>query len=121
MRKRRVLILLLCALLALGLAGCGGGETPSGSGDAAPAEGETLTVVATIFPAYDWIRNLVGDVENVDVRLLCGELPFFPVPPGYHCSKTGLGSRLLRPCLESAGTQGARLGPGPGSHPIGLS
>ena len=48
-------------------------------------------------------------------------LPFFPVPPGYHCSKTGLGSRLLRPCLESAGTQGARLGPGPGSHPIGLS
>ena len=73
MRKRRVLILLLCALLALGLAGCGGGETPSGSGDAAPAEGETLTVVATIFPAYDWIRNLVGDVENVDVRLLCGD------------------------------------------------
>ena len=47
-------------------------------------------------------------------------LPFFPVPPGCHCSKTGLGSRLPRPCLESAGTQGARLGPGPGSHPIGL-
>ena len=29
--------------------------------------------------------------------------------------------RGSRPCLESAGTQGARMGPGPGSRPTGLS
>ena len=33
-------------------------------------ENDRLTVVCSVFPVYDWVRNIVGDREAVDVKLL---------------------------------------------------
>ncbi len=54
--------------LALGLAGL----TGCGSQTATETDSDTISVVATIFPEYDWARQLVGEVnENVELTLLC--------------------------------------------------
>ena len=34
------------------------------------AEGDKLSIVTTIFPVYDWVREIVGDSENVEITLL---------------------------------------------------
>lgn len=57
--KRRAACMLLALLLALSLAGCAAGRT-RGSG--------RLNVVCTLFPYYDFVRQIGGD--DVDVTLL---------------------------------------------------
>ena len=67
--KRRILSALLALGLLLSLAACGAG------GGAAAAEGQSnksLTVVTTLFPAYDFARELCGG--RCEIVLL--------VPPG---------------------------------------
>ena len=59
--KRLLSYILICAL-CLSLAGCG--ETPD------PAEDGKLTIVTTIFPEYDWLRNLTAGSDGVEVQLL---------------------------------------------------
>lgn len=59
---KRVLACLLCLGFCLGFAGCGS-ETSA-------QEEDTLSVVCTIFPLYDWARAIVGDTEGVEVTLL---------------------------------------------------
>ena len=61
--KKTICICLLLGLL-LGLTGCGGAEPT--------AEGDGLSIVTTLFPAYDFARQIGG--ERVRVTLL--------VPPG---------------------------------------
>lgn len=56
MKTKRILALLILAAL---LAGCG---------KAAPSK--KYTVIATVFPAYDWAREILGDSENVELILL---------------------------------------------------
>lgn len=51
--------LLLAALLAFGLAGCSAGT-----------QKDRITVVAAIFPEYDWVRQIVGPESDIDLRLL---------------------------------------------------
>lgn len=34
------------------------------------AEGKTLSVVCTIFPEYDWVKQIVGDVDSVELTML---------------------------------------------------
>ena len=34
------------------------------------AEGKQLSVVATIFPVYDWVREVVGNGDNVEITML---------------------------------------------------
>ena len=34
------------------------------------AEGKKVSVVTTIFPIYDWVREIVGDTENVEIVML---------------------------------------------------
>ena len=41
-----------------------------GAGAAARAEGKTLRVVATIFPVWDWAREVVGETDGVELTLL---------------------------------------------------
>lgn len=60
---KKYIALLLCAVLALPMMLLPG---------AAHAEGETLRVVSTIFPPYDFVRNIAG--ESVSLTML--------LPPG---------------------------------------
>ena len=49
---KKAIVLLLAAALAAGcLSACGGIE---------PADGGRLSIVATIFPEYDWVMNILG-------------------------------------------------------------
>ena len=71
MRKKfRILAALLAVCLgAVILSGCAGSPSSAPSvpaGDAA-GEGKTLRVVATIFPVYDWARQVVGDLPGVEL------------------------------------------------------
>jgi len=66
MMIKRVLTLLITALFSAGcLCACGGtnGTTAAGS--------EKLEIVATIFPEYDWVMNVLGEnAQDADVTLL---------------------------------------------------
>lgn len=58
---KRILALLISVIItASALAGCGGAATP----DQATAD---IKVVTTIFPIYDWVRNVAED--DVDIKL----------------------------------------------------
>ena len=59
MKKRIAFFLALLAVCAP-LAAC---RTPGG-------EDGTFRIVATVFPIYDWVREIVGDTEGVEVTLL---------------------------------------------------
>ena len=67
--KRFLSVLFSLAMLFALLAGCGQGPA---AGDEAPASSEDkLSVVATIFPVYDWVRALAGDrAGQFDLTLL---------------------------------------------------
>lgn len=60
---KRILILFFCFCLLLpALSGCGA---------AAPRENGKLRVIATIFPLYDWLREIAG--ERAEITLLLGQ------------------------------------------------
>ena len=56
--KRMFLLLCLCLCIAL-LTGCGEQK-----------EADSLSVVAAIFPEYDWAREIIGDIQSVRLQLL---------------------------------------------------
>ena len=61
---KRVLSLLLVVLLAFSaLTGCAAsGETQQDSGK--------YTIIAAVYPVYDWLKNITDGAENVEVELL---------------------------------------------------
>ena len=60
---KRITALLLALILAVSaLAGCGSGKKR--------AENGNIKVVATIFPIYDWVRNVAGDDVDINIDLL---------------------------------------------------
>ena len=62
--KTRLLLLLCLAMLAGVLTGCGE-STP------VQAEGKKLSIITTIFPEYDWVRQILGDrADRVELTLL---------------------------------------------------
>ena len=68
MKKRSRLLAALLAACAL-LPACGGGSAPAGE----ESGSGKLRVVATNFPEYDWVREIVGDLtDEVEVTLLLG-------------------------------------------------
>ena len=59
---RKLTALIMSAALALGAAGCG---------SAGKSDDGKLKIVCTIFPEYDWVRELLGDkAEDADVTYL---------------------------------------------------
>lgn len=73
MKKRRVRDFLLAGSLILGmmLTGCGmsGQQTEQNGGkEQNKVENEKISVVATIFPQYDFVRQIAG--ENVELKML---------------------------------------------------
>ncbi len=86
MMKTRI-TLFLAFLFALSLlAGCKPSVPPGGVPDISSSpevsvtpgvstvpksqDAPRLSVVATIFPTYDWVREVVGDIGHVDITLL---------------------------------------------------
>ena len=75
---RKIIASVLAVLMLIGLlAGCAFG-TPEPDGD----DGR-LRIVTTVFPAYDWIRNILGsNPGNADVIwLLDGGVDLHSYPP----------------------------------------
>lgn len=62
--KKALAFIIVLALLAGLLAGCGASNAP------AAENGARLRIVATIFPAYDWVRQIVGDTQDVELTML---------------------------------------------------
>lgn len=61
--------LFLCLALLLGLLGGCGAKQPEQSLPVSSAK--TLSVVTTIFPEYDWVREIMGDrADNAEITLL---------------------------------------------------
>ena len=62
--------ILLCLLLSmLTLAGCG--AAPREEAKPEPGGEKRLSIVATIFPAYDWVREIAGEkLDEIELTLL---------------------------------------------------
>ena len=60
MAKRLLCFILMLALALSALSGCSKGEE----------EDEKLKIVCTIFPQYDWMRNIIGEIDGVELTLL---------------------------------------------------
>ena len=60
MKIKRIISLLACAVVAVSAAGCGSSAS-SGAADSSP---DKLKIVCTIFPAYDWARELTKDSKK---------------------------------------------------------
>lgn len=58
MKKKWILVLAFCLALC-SLAGCAGER-----------EEDTLSVVAVIFPEYDWVRQIIGADSGIELHLL---------------------------------------------------
>ena len=71
MRKKfRILAALMALCLGAAiLSGCAGSASSAPGASSAGASGEekSLRVVATIFPVYDWARQVVGDLSGVEL------------------------------------------------------
>lgn len=58
---KKILSVVLCAaLLAACFAGCGANS----------AKNDKLHIITAIYPEYEWVRQIVGDAENVELSLL---------------------------------------------------
>ncbi len=70
-RIRLAALLLTLAMVLAGFSACGE-QGEAGSSEAGGAEGgDAIKVVATVFPAYDWAREVIGDrTEDVELSLL---------------------------------------------------
>mgnify|MGYP002671783568 FL=1 len=70
---KRVFAVFFCLLLAAGiLGGCGKAESSSISAPSASQSGsKPLKIVTTIFPEYDWVREILGDkADNAELTML---------------------------------------------------
>ena len=45
-------------------------ESSSTAVESSSAETKKISVVTTIFPAYDWVKQVVGDNKNVEITFL---------------------------------------------------
>ncbi len=63
--KKILTFVLITAMAVASLTACGGtGENSSGT------KGKKLSIVTTIFPEYDWVREITKDVDGVEITLL---------------------------------------------------
>ena len=71
-KSRRVLLFLTVATLAMGnFAGCGAKSAVTVEDSEVAASGEkTISVVTTIFPEYDWVKEVSKGASNVDITML---------------------------------------------------
>ena len=69
-KMKKIIIIILSAVMLTCLCSCGESATTEGATKESLRDG-TLDIVCTIFPAYDWIRHIMGGEFSVaDVKLL---------------------------------------------------
>ena len=78
-KKKIGIFALTLAILSMNTAGCNSAKTESGTGESASVSennydtpsAEKYSVVCTIFPEYDWVKEIVGDhSDTVEVTYL---------------------------------------------------
>ena len=72
-RLKRIFAVFFCLLLASGiLGGCGKAASSSAPAPSALQSGnKPLKIVTTIFPEYDWVRQILGEhAKNVELTML---------------------------------------------------
>lgn len=69
--KKNLTVFLILLLLVSSLSGCGSSDIlETSAAERSSGEGK-LKIVATIFPEYDWVREILGEqAENVELTLL---------------------------------------------------
>lgn len=61
---KKIFCVLIAAIMSISmLAGCSTNKTVADSAD------EKLNIVVTIFPEYDWVKNIVGDKANITLLM----------------------------------------------------
>lgn len=60
--KKTIYLILISVLCVFGLCSCGEKKADDSG---------KINVVCTVFPQYDWAKNVIGDSENVNLALLC--------------------------------------------------
>ncbi|MCD8118295.1 MAG: zinc ABC transporter substrate-binding protein [Lachnospiraceae bacterium] len=70
--KRNIILFTVLLAFASLLSACGSGSSESSSGnDSDSASGESLAIVTTIFPEYDWVKEILGDqADSVELTWL---------------------------------------------------
>lgn len=66
--KKFIRNIIVLAVLALGLCACN--TAKPGEGNDQTGSGKKLKVVTTIFPEYDWTRQIIGDSSNADLKMI---------------------------------------------------
>ncbi len=70
MKTNKIISLLAAAALGVSaFTGCGATADNNSSVDNTNSD-NTISVVTTIFPEYDWVKEIVGDNDNVDITML---------------------------------------------------
>lgn len=69
---KKYLSVLIAAMLAVScLCACGGSGAPSSPSDSGKGNQKQLKIVASIFPAYDWVKEILGsDADQAEITLL---------------------------------------------------
>ena len=67
MKMNKFVTVFFAAVLALSFAGC---KKNQNSKTESEAEKQKLKVVATIFPEYDWVKNLIEGSDSFELELL---------------------------------------------------
>ena len=69
---RKAIALLLCTVLMIGLLpACGGDTTEVTGSNSAVVSDEPLRIVTTVFPIYDWVREVLGDeADAAEITML---------------------------------------------------
>ena len=61
---KKILCVILAAIMSISmLAGCSNNKNMANTAD------EKLNIVVTIFPEYDWVKNIVGDKANITLLM----------------------------------------------------
>ena len=78
MKRTIILVLILCLAMS-GMTGCAQEQKTDG-----------ISVVAVIFPEYDWVRQIVGNESGVQLHLLVDD----GVDPQLPANGCGYGHRI---------------------------
>lgn len=67
--KRILTYLIIASLIVTAFSACSGNSSANKPYDKSGDEAK-FKIIATIAPEYDWVKNIVGDAENVEVNML---------------------------------------------------